>query len=287
MGTWNSLFVSAVRLFRRPDDTVLSKTRFTEAFAAELRGAFPNHRIEISGDMHVVVRGPDGKQQVAFLDNCYAEYLQDPKLRDELFGRHMSSLRANAQLKDEIDPAQIVPIIKDRAWLEEVRIGMKVRGAEGPSDYIYDALNNELVIVYAEDNPTAIRYLTAENLASAGVPRERLHELAILNLRRLLPEIKLHGSGGTYMLTAGGNYEACLVLLEDIWNERKLDVQGDYVVALPSRDMLLITGSENAEGLRKLRELAAKMIQEAAYRLTADLFVYRDGRFRKLEQADT
>lgn len=286
MGTWHSRFISAVRLFRRPDDGLLSKPQFTEAFAAELRAALPGHRIDISGALHVVVHGPNGKSQVAFLDNCYAEYRQDPKHRDELFARHRSGLLANAQLEDAIDPAQIVPIIKDRAWLEEVRVGLKARGAEGSPDYIYDSLNEELVIVYAEDNPTAIRYLTPENLPAAGVARERLHELAILNLRRLLPEIKLHGSEGTYMLTAGGNYEACLILLEEIWNERKLEVEGDYVVALPSRDLLLVTGSENAPGIAKLREMAAKTIREAAYHPTGELFVYRAGHFRKLERTD-
>jgi uncharacterized protein YtpQ (UPF0354 family) len=56
-------------------------------------------------------------------------------------------------------------------------------------------------------------------------------------------------------------------------------VDGDYVVAVPSRDLLLITGSRNQEGLAKLRELAEEVATTGSYTLTRELFVYRQGRF--------
>jgi uncharacterized protein YtpQ (UPF0354 family) len=53
------------------------------------------------------------------------------------------------------------------------------------------------------------------------------------------------------------------------------------VVAVPARDVLLVTGSRNRTGLKKVRELAAKYVAEGRYELTDMLFVYRDGRFSK------
>ena len=35
-----------------------------------------------------------------------------------------------------------------------------------------------------------------------------------------------------------------------------MDVQGDIVVAIPTRDLLLVTGSQNPEGINKMKEMA-------------------------------
>jgi len=103
----------------------------------------------------------------------------------------------------------------------------------------------------------------------------------VANLRRVLPDIELHEGPLVSMLTAGGTYEASLLLLEDLWAGDKPKVDGDYVVAVPSRDVLLITGSRNQEGLAKLRELAEEIATTGSYALTSELFIRRNGAFRR------
>ena len=61
-------------------------------------------------------------------------------------------------------------------------------------------------------------------------------------------------------MSAGGNYEASLLLIDDIWSSGQVKVNGDIVVAIPTRDVLLVTGSRNRSGLKRVRELAAKFI---------------------------
>jgi uncharacterized protein YtpQ (UPF0354 family) len=63
-----------------------------------------------------------------------------------------------------------------------------------------------------------------------------------------------------------------------------LKVDGDLVVAIPARDVLMFTGSNNKEGLKEIRQVAQKMVTEAPHRLTPELFVYRDGRFQAYRQ---
>ena len=58
-------------------------------------------------------------------------------------------------------------------------------------------------------------------------------------------------------------------------------MKGDIVVAVPTRDALLVTGSKNRKGLAALRELAAKFAAEGSNPISDKLFVYRDGRFKK------
>ena len=58
-------------------------------------------------------------------------------------------------------------------------------------------------------------------------------------------------------------------------------VDGDIIVAVPSKDVLLVTGSNNRKGIETLRVLAAKLKAESRYEITDTLFVYRDGRFTR------
>jgi uncharacterized protein YtpQ (UPF0354 family) len=104
------------------------------------------------------------------------------------------------------------------------------------------------------------------------------------NLKRLLPKIEVHAGPLVSMVTAGGNYEASLLLFDELWSNGPIRVEGDFVVAVPARDVLLVTGSRNLAGIAKLRELAVKMVRESSYHLTDQLFVYRQGSFQRLPQ---
>jgi len=71
-------------------------------------------------------------------------------------------------------------------------------------------------------------------------------------------------------------------LFDELWSGGQIKVDGDDVVAVPSRDVLLVTGSRNLAGIAKLRELAAQIVRQSPYRLTDELFVYREGSFQRL-----
>ena len=74
---------------------------------------------------------------------------------------------------------------------------------------------------------------------------------------------------------------ASLLLLDDIWSGGKLKLSGEIVIAIPTRDVLLVTGSDNKDGVKKLRELAKKTAADGPYSLTDRLFVYRGGKFER------
>ncbi len=46
------------------------------------------------------------------------------------------------------------------------------------------------------------------DLARLSLDKQRLHSIAITNLRRTIPQLELHKiSSGVFMLTCGGNFE--------------------------------------------------------------------------------
>jgi uncharacterized protein YtpQ (UPF0354 family) len=73
-------------------------------------------------------------------------------------------------------------------------------------------------------------------------------------------------------------YEASPLLSDHIWSSGQVKVQGDIVVAIPAKDALLLTGSQNRNGLAGIRKMVAELTAQQRYALTDTLFVYRNGR---------
>ena len=69
------------------------------------------------------------------------------------------------------------------------------------------------------------------------------------NLSRLLPKIEIRpGSDGVLLISAGGEFDASLLLADNLWSGGQVKVDGDIVVAVPAKDVLIATGSNNAPG---------------------------------------
>ncbi len=262
---------------------VISKQEFTNECVAAFKQARPNAKISQVEELTLRTADSEGNEQTVFLDNCYAEYCRAPAQKTATIARYVSSAVELEPFKAKIDPARIVPVIKDAGWLAEVNAS--TRGSRGKAmESLSEPLNGELAIFYAEDSPKNIRYLDPKSLLECGIPRDQLRPRGISNLRTILPKVEVHGSNGLYMLTAGGDYEASLLLLDDLWSGGKLSVKGDCVIAIPSRDLFLVTGSDDEPALTKMRELVRKSVEANSYRITSDLFVYKDGRFTKFDR---
>ncbi len=262
----------------------LSRAEFTREFAKRLGSALPGSTVDIKAEGELRVTNAKGKESTMFLDNAYADYVRDPKTLSAVIQKYGAGLAEFPGSEAALDRSRIVPIIKDRKWLAEMRESLQARGAEQPPENVFDDLNEELVVVYAEDNPKSIRYLTPKNLQDTGVAREELRGLAVENLQRLLPRIEVLPGPLVSMVKADGNYEASLLLFDGIWSSGsgQIRVDGDFVVAIPTRDLLLVTGSRNPAGIAKLRELAGRAVRESSYHLTDQLFVCRNGSFTRL-----
>ncbi len=261
--------------------TVLTPEEFTEEYAAEMRKAFPEMKIVVKGDKELAISDAAGNERQSFLDNCYREYCATPAEKAAIMRKFLAAFGEMGAVKDSIDPARITPVLKDRAWVGEIQATLAGRGKHQHPELVYADLNAELVVVYAEDSPKNLRYLTPKELEAAKLTKNDLRALAVRKLRALLPKLEITGNDGRYMITADGTYEASLLLLDELWTGEKMTVEGEFVVALPARDLLLVTGSRNKEGLARLQEIAHKTVAEGSYRLTEDLFIRRNGRFEK------
>jgi uncharacterized protein YtpQ (UPF0354 family) len=261
-------------------EPLLTRVQFTEEIAAVLRSGIPKGEVQVIGELQLKIIAPNKVESAGYLENAYTQYMLASDQKDSIINKYATSLVETAGcVSQPIDRSRIVPILKDNAWVEEINQNLKARGKEKAVASVHEPYNEELTIVYAQDTPRNVQYLTTEHLGELGLELKELRPLACTNLKRLLPEPDIQVDNGIYRIKAGGDYDASLILLEDFWNFAKIDVDGELVAAVPARDFLLVTGSQDTVGMTRLKQLAQSIASKAPYRLTPKLFVRRHDRF--------
>src|SRR4029077_4888801 len=225
----------------------LPRRAFTERGARATMAAMPSAKVAVNGDLQFVVRYANGASASSDLAKAYKSYEREPQHLDDIVQAQVSALMeagGDANGLPKLDRARIVPIIKERQWFEAMqrRGGDKPPpGGRGP-----EPLNSDLVVVYAETRLGALRILSSRD--DVG-DRPRLRDAALTNLSRLLPKIEIRpGSDGVLLISAGGEFDASLLLADNLWSGGQVKVDGDIVVAVPAKDVLIATGSHNAPG---------------------------------------
>ena len=275
------LFAALVLAAAAARADTLTPRAFTERVARAALAAMPSAKVAINGDLQFVVRYANGASATSDLGKAFKTYEREPDHLDDIVQAQVSALMeagGDANGLPKLDRSRIVPIIKDRGWVEV----MTRRGREQtpPLELVAEPLNSDLVVVYAENRMGTLRILS--NRDDVG-DRARLREASLTNLSRVLPKIEIRpGADGVLLITAGGEFDASLLLADNIWSGGKVKVDGDIVVAVPAKDVLIATGSHNAPGLARLRAAAAKFAG-GSNGLTSALFVYRDGKFVRFD----
>lgn len=142
----------------------------------------------------------------------------------------------------------------------------------------------DLILFYAFDQPDYFTMVARRDLVRLALDRNSLHAIAINNLRRIIPPPELHEVfPGAFMLTCGGNFEATTLLLDEVWQQLSAIVPGDLVVAVPARDLVIITGSDNHGGLAFVRSKVSNILETADHTLTRHFLVKNENGWRLYE----
>lgn len=258
----------------------MSIKEFTKLYFDALLLLFSNTEFTIINE-NTIEGNLNEKNIRIFTNNAYKEYLENPKSIEAILNKYVSVGNKYLGVDTAINYNRIVPIIKSIEYLVESRIEAKKMGVTKDIDGVYEKYNDQLIIAYAEDADNEIRYLTQNDLKFISFELRSLKELAIKNLDEILTSIKRKDGGGFYMVIAGGNYEASIILLDNFLTKENFPIDGDMVVAIPNRDMLLITGSNNKPGISKIKELANNTYKTGNYKLSNYLYKWNGNIFEK------
>ena len=258
---------------------LISEKKFTEIYVDSLKKYHPEYIYTITKDLEIQVKlNEDGFTH--YLDNAYTSYKNEPDSLIAVLSMYLKSAADLYKQEEPIKKNKIIPIIKDAGYIDEMAITLNQNNKTNePASLVYEKYNDKLVIVYAEDGENGIAYFTSDRFKESGLNKDSLFILAAKNLDSVLPKIEILGDNGYYMITAGGNYEASLILLTDIWTKENIQVNGDIIITIPTRDLLLVTGSKDHDAIKKMKLVAKEAWETGPYQLIPDLFYWNGKKF--------
>ncbi|WP_432728011.1 hypothetical protein [Variovorax sp. W6] len=109
------------------------------------------------------------------------------------------------------------------------------------------AADSDLVVSFVVDTSARFVTLTREGLLETGLDTQSMYELAIDNMLRLVaPNVRTRDFGCYKALVAGDGFEACMLLLPDLWEQLAQGFEGELVAVVPSRDVVYFTDSRGS-----------------------------------------
>ena len=219
------------------------------------------------------------------LHNVFRDYQKaSPANRTGVLDKYIMAFVSPADLSDrETALLNLMPVIRDGATFEFARLMGRLAGGDkayklAPSKPFFDRMVISLVV----DSEHATTSVSQEKLDEWGIDFEAALKLAMDNLReRTEPNFRV-SSHGVLMSAWNDVFDASRLLLTDMLY--RLPIQGDPVVAIPSRDHLLVTGSGNDKGIAELADIAVEVLETNTRPLGYQLFRLKDGQWSAFDE---
>lgn len=249
-----------------PQDT------FAEMLLDRLKQGGETRQVSYDAEAFTLCRDED--DQTFYLGNAFAEYQRATEEDRENVVRVFLSTWFTSQfeLPKSLDDAKadVLVTVRDRSYFEvDIPLCSDMLAlAEG---LIYREYAECLAIAPVYDMPTSIRSLSEEDLAAWDVTLDELIELAKQNLREMTQQCAQVGE--LFVFSSGDSHDAARMLLTDVIGS--LDVSGAPIAMVPNRELLLVTGEGNDEGLQSMIAMAQqgleheRRISSTAFRLSA------------------
>ncbi len=257
---------------------VLSPMQFTQYYRDIISQTYPELEFRITAELELSAKL--GEEDMAlYLSNAYTDYQASPEELENVVARYGRAISAQIQAQDDAPVAtQIVPVIKDVGYLEQVQTLMQEAQKDGKpkSSLVQIPLNAELFVLFVFDSEYSMRFVTEEDVQELGLAKSELIGLGLENLFNVVPGLSGEGDASRLSyLVADSNYEASFILLDELWTKENFPVMGEIVIAVPSRDAVLITGSDDKESLQAIRQIIDE--NEFSHAISERFFIRLDG----------
>ena len=229
----------------------------------------------------LILLGEGQDNPCAYLGNHYAHYLQNPEALDEIIALNAKVVREMAEADSTMTVDNILPIIKDTAFLNNLLSQNHDPLPDAETLLLYRPLADNLLVMYVAHMGNIIRSFGAKDMERLGIPdTDALHSIALANLRRetagKLRTEHLENGTLTQVISNDDNESALILILDDILaNDRQLTA--DPVFAIPSRDFLALCSPSNHDAVAAMLEIAREIAQNDPYAVSEQLYQYHNG----------
>lgn len=235
-----------------------TQSKFTSFFMFYLEKKFPDVQFALNPATGVITAG---SQQINTV-SLYKRYQASPDSLESLMMISTHQFKVPTHRITSVNLDQVIPVL-----------------SAGTLPTSLEQYNDELYVSYAESTPTYFKYLSKQEVEEEQFSLDTLKTHAINNLLDGMSALKTTESGGIYMVGTGDDAVASLILYNPFWDKKPFLVHGDYVVAIPCRGRMFVTGSNDKKGILKIQELAETAFGREAYPITQSLFKYDGKKF--------
>jgi hypothetical protein len=174
----------------------------------------------------------------------------------------------------------LMPVLRDRAGL----IATYRTLAAWPHNRSARPFCETMLLMLAIDNENSIALLTDEGLAELGISFDDALGLATAHLNERGEHRFGQIGDGTFVSTCDDYYDASRILIPELISE--LAVNGNHVAIVEARSAILITGSEDWEGLDQIAGFAWQDFPENERAISLTPIELRDGKWELLTIRD-
>lgn len=189
-----------------------------------------------------------------------------------------TNLRATAAAAGR--PLLLLPLLRSRWALSRQPLADGIGGGMDMDEVRADDLRSvggDLVIDLCADDGGSPAIIAPQDLRDLGLDRTEALDLAAANLRRR-SEPKFTALGpGVFVSGWGDGYDSSRLLFPETLES--LPVKGEPVAMAPVRDMLVVSGADDRNGLLMMAAAAAEALSTSAEPLSAQPLRLHDGQW--------
>jgi uncharacterized protein YtpQ (UPF0354 family) len=240
-----------------------SKDRFAKQVIDAIRKAGEKDNIRYDREEFRLTGEGQGRH-ICNLENIYREYCgANQQIRSILMRNFVRSWFAHEkgvpESFEDVNP-DLLPVVRARGYYEVTSLQLRAQGMND-AGCPYRPVAEHLAVGLGYDLPESIVQIRQDNLTTWGVTFEQALEAACENLRGVSDQGLQEAAPGVWRSPWHDNYDAARLMLLDM--VRSYPVEGDPVVMTPNRDTLLLTGSDDVDGLTTMATLAEEAMGHA------------------------
>jgi uncharacterized protein YtpQ (UPF0354 family) len=246
---------------------------FGEQVARILLRNFPERNVELAGPMSLILNG-----RHLGLENLYRMVQYEPERGVEIVENYLERLVegdtfSSMPLPLSVARPRVMPRIQPESVFEHL----------DREQVAHIPFVNDTVVVFVLDMPQMTVSITVEQMLRWGLSPDDLDDIARENLNRYAPDLEIQfvdssEGGRAAIVSRQDGYDAARLLLGTLHPRLAPELDGDFYVATPARDMFLAISADPSDFVTRIQDRVEQDFRRLPYPITDKFFlVTRDG----------
>ncbi len=256
-----------------------SRADFAEIVIRALEKAGVNRDKVDQSETDFSLKLPGGA--TVFLGNVYANFCSAPRnARQSILSEFVTSAASIPDLPSipsdfATAKPSLMPVIRDAAYFSMIQLLNRKNKNDHGADVVLKNLAEGLAVGLGFDTKHNITSINRDVFAQWGVSLEEAFKAAKDNLWERTDPNRFAGRNGVYWGEWADSYDSSRILLTELIY--RLSIDGDPIAFVPSRDQIVVTGTNNSAGLASILESGMENHFNQGHPLSPDLYVLEDG----------